>query len=69
MSGHLGETFNAVVTGVNEHGVFVRTLQPHMEGMLVQGQSGLDVGDRLAAKLVNTDPRRGFIDFARAASR
>jgi len=69
MSGHLGETFNAVVTGVNEHGVFVRTLQPNMEGMLVQGQSGLDVGDRLAAKLVNTDPRRGFIDFARASGR
>jgi VacB/RNase II family 3'-5' exoribonuclease len=69
MSRRVGETFNAVVTGVNEHGVFVRTLQPHMEGMLVQGQGGLDVGDRLTAKLVNTDPRRGFIDFARAVNR
>lgn len=69
MSGRIGETFNALVTGVNQYGVFVRTLQPHMEGMLVQGQSGLDVGDRLTAKLVNTDPRRGFIDFSRASSR
>jgi VacB/RNase II family 3'-5' exoribonuclease len=69
MSGRIGETFNAVVTGVNEHGVFVRTLQPHMEGMLVQGQSGLDVGDRLIARLVNTDPRRGFIDFSRTSAR
>ena len=69
MSGRIGEIFNSVVTGVNEHGVFVRTLQPHMEGMLVQGQSGLDVGDRLTVKLVNTDPRRGFIDFARAPGR
>ena len=69
MSGRIGEVFNSVVTGVNEYGVFVRTLQPHMEGMLVQGQSGLDVGDRLAVKLVNTDPRRGFIDFSRAPGR
>jgi VacB/RNase II family 3'-5' exoribonuclease len=69
MSGRIGETFDAVVTGVNEHGTFVRALQPHMEGMLVQGQAGLDVGDRVKVKLVNTDPRRGFIDFARVASR
>lgn len=69
MSGRIGDTFDAIVTGVNEHGTFVRALQPHMEGMLVQGQSGLDVGDRLNVKLVNTDPARGFIDFARTASR
>jgi exoribonuclease-2 len=66
MSSRIGQQFNAVVTGVNNYGTFVRTLAPHVDGMLVQGQKGLDVGDRLHVKLVRTDPYRGFIDFARA---
>jgi exoribonuclease II len=41
-------------------------LRPHVEGMLVQGQQGLDVGDNLKVKLVRTDVQRGYIDFARA---
>ncbi len=60
----IGQNFQAIVTGVNEHGTFVRAFDPHVEGMLVRGSHGLDVGDRLTVKLVNTDPQRGFIDFA-----
>jgi VacB/RNase II family 3'-5' exoribonuclease len=66
LANRIGEKFRAIVTGVNEHGTFVRTLAPHVDGMLVQGQSGLDVGDSLIVKLVRTDPSRGFIDFAAA---
>ena len=66
MSDKIGQIFDAIVTGVNEHGSFVRVLQPHVEGMLVQGKQGLDVGDRLRVKLVRTDAHRGYIDFARA---
>jgi exoribonuclease II len=33
--------------------------------MLIRGQQGADVGDRLHVKLVGTDPRRGYIDFAK----
>jgi exoribonuclease-2 len=62
----IGETFSAVVTGAGDKGVFVRVLGPPVEGMLVRGQQGADVGDRLQVKLVGTDPQRGFIDFARA---
>ncbi len=62
----VGEKFRAIVTGVNERGTFVRTLAPHVDGMLVQGQRGLDVGDSLEVRLVRTDPSRGFIDFASA---
>jgi len=61
----IGETFSAVVTGVTPNGVFVRVLGPPAEGLLIRGQKGVDVGDRLQVKLVSTDPRRGYIDFAR----
>jgi exoribonuclease-2 len=66
MAGRIGETFDAIVTGANSKGTFVRVLSPHVEGMLVQGQQGLDVGDSLHAKLVRTDVQQGYIDFARA---
>ncbi len=65
MTHRIGETFDAIVTGVTPHGTFVRVLQPHIEGLLVQAQ-GVDVGDRLCVKLTRTDVQRGYIDFARA---
>jgi VacB/RNase II family 3'-5' exoribonuclease len=61
---HIGQTYQAIVTGATDHGTFVRTLEPHVEGMVVRGGKGLDVGDRVTVKLVNTDPERGYIDFA-----
>jgi len=64
----IGQSFPAIVTGVNQYGTFVRTLNPHVDGMLVNlGKSHsrhVDVGDRLTVKLVSTDPERGYIDFA-----
>ncbi|HUC29880.1 MAG TPA: RNB domain-containing ribonuclease, partial [Candidatus Acidoferrum sp.] len=66
MQNRIGEVFDAIVTGVTDHGTFVRVLQPHIEGMLAQGQQGLDVGDKIRAKLVRTDPQKGYIDFVRA---
>jgi VacB/RNase II family 3'-5' exoribonuclease len=61
---HIGQTYQAIVTGATDHGTFVRTLDPHVEGMLVHGGKGLDVGDKVTVKLVSTDPQRGYIDFA-----
>jgi exoribonuclease-2 len=66
MSHRVGETFDAIVTGVTPKGTFVRVLQPHIEGLLAQGAQGLHVGDKIRAKLTRTDVQRGFIDFARA---
>ena len=60
----IGQSFQAIVTGVNNYGTFVRTLDPHVDGMLVQGGKGLDVGDRVTVKLISTNPEKGFIDFA-----
>jgi VacB/RNase II family 3'-5' exoribonuclease len=66
MQRRIGQTFTAIVTGVNEHGSFVRTTRPYVEGMLVRGQKGVDVGDKITVTLVHTDPERGYIDFARS---
>jgi VacB/RNase II family 3'-5' exoribonuclease len=66
MQHRIGEVFDAIVTGATEKGTFVRVLDPHLEGLLAQGQKGLDVGDRLRAKLVRTDVQKGYLDFARA---
>ena len=65
MQHRIGEVFDALVTGVTDRGTFLRVLQPRMEGLLVEGH-GLDVGDKLRAKLIRTDVQRGYIDFARA---
>ena len=61
----VGQVFSAVVTGVTPKGVFVRALDPPVEGRLMRGEHGLDVGDRLQVQLLSTDPERGFIDFGR----
>ena len=61
----IGETFQGVITGVTPKGTFVRVLNPPAEGLLIHGQQGVDVGDRVTVKLISTDPRRGYLDFAR----
>jgi VacB/RNase II family 3'-5' exoribonuclease len=60
-----GESFNAIVTGVTPKGVFVRVVNPPIEGRLMRGEQGVDVGDQIRVTLVSTDPQRGYIDFAR----
>jgi VacB/RNase II family 3'-5' exoribonuclease len=65
MSRRIGDVFDAIVTGVTPHGVFVRVLRPHVEGLLARGYEGVDVGDKLRVKLVSTDVERGYIDFAK----
>jgi exoribonuclease-2 len=66
LSRHVGETFDAFVTGASSRGTWVRIARPAAEGMLVRGFAGLDVGDRVQVKLVHTNFARGFIDFERA---
>ncbi|MGD0669066.1 MAG: RNB domain-containing ribonuclease [Bryobacteraceae bacterium] len=63
----IGENFQAVVTGNTPKGVFVRIFNPPVEGRLMRGEHGLDVGDRLRVTLLSTDPQRGFLDFGRVS--
>ncbi|MGA2135263.1 MAG: RNB domain-containing ribonuclease [Bryobacteraceae bacterium] len=65
MHDRIGETFPGVVTGVTPKGTFVRLVSPPVEGRMMRGEHGLDVGDQVRVKLLNTDPVRGFIDFGR----
>jgi exoribonuclease-2 len=63
LSHRIGETFDAVVTGVTQQGTWVRLRHPLVEGRLER--DGVDVGDHLKVRLVSTDVPRGYIDFAR----
>lgn len=65
LEGRRGEVFDAIVTGASSKGTWVRVLRPPVEGRVVRGEAGLDVGDRARVRLVSTDVERGFIDFAR----
>jgi exoribonuclease-2 len=61
----VGQKFAAVVTGVTPKGVFVRISEPPVEGRLMRGEHGVDVGDQIQVTLLSTDAQRGFIDFGR----
>ena len=65
VSSRIGERFEALVTGASPKGTFVRVGAPPIEGMLVRGSQGLDVGDRVDVQLSHVDVDRGFIDFVR----
>jgi VacB/RNase II family 3'-5' exoribonuclease len=63
LEGRVGERFDGLVTGASSKGTWVRIFHPPIEGRVVRGFEGLDVGDRVRVRLVETDPERGFIDF------
>jgi len=66
LEGRVGEQFDGIVTGASEKGTWVGISRPPVEGRMVRGFQGLDVGDRVTVKLVGTNVEQGFIDFARA---
>jgi VacB/RNase II family 3'-5' exoribonuclease len=61
----IGERFDAIVTGAAPKGTWVRLLHTPVEGKLVHGFEGMDVGRRIHVQLIHTDVERGFIDFKR----
>ena len=63
----IGQRFDALVTGASEKGTWARIVHPPVEGKVVRGEEGLDVGDRVRVQLVATDVERGYIDFARVS--
>ncbi len=65
LADRVGQRFDALVTGASPKGTWVRVLRPPVEGRVMQGEEGLDVGDKVRVRLIGTDPVHGFIDFAR----
>jgi exoribonuclease-2 len=65
LSNRVGEHFDGIVTGASAKGTWVRIFHPPIEGKLVRGHQGLDIGDRTNVKLLGVDVERGFIDFGR----
>ena len=63
LSSRIGERFDAVCTGAADKGTWVRIFQPPIEGRLLHGAEGVDVGHRLKVQLVRTDVEKGYIDF------
>lgn len=62
----VGKIFSALVTGAAPKGTWVRLLNaPPIEGKLVKGFKGVDVGDHIKVKLIKVDVLNGHIDFAR----
>ena len=64
----IGQRFDAIVTGASDKGTWVRLLEPPVEGKLVTGANGVDVGDTVRVVLVSTNVERGYIDFSRVRS-
>jgi exoribonuclease-2 len=61
----IGDTFDAVVTGVSRKATWIETTPDGIEGRLVRGTAGLEKDDRVRVVLLVADARRGYIDFAR----
>ena len=66
LHGRIGEVFDALVTGAAAKGTFVRISSPMLEGRVVRGFEGLDVGDTARVRLLAVDAEKSFIDFERA---
>ena len=64
----VGETFDAVVSGVSQKATWIVVEPEQIEGRLVRGRRGLSVGDAVRVVLLAVDPARGFIDLARDAA-
>ncbi len=67
LSARIGQRFQGMVTGASPSGTWIRLTAPPVEGRIVQGYEGLDVGDQAQVRLTHTDVERGFIDFARVS--
>jgi exoribonuclease-2 len=68
LESRIGEQFDSIVTGASEKGTWVRLLTIPIEGKLVQGFEGMDVGDRTHVQLISVDVERGYIDFKKVSS-
>jgi VacB/RNase II family 3'-5' exoribonuclease len=63
LESRIGEKFDAIITGASAKGTWARLLSMPVDGRIVEGFPGVDVGNRIRVQLVSADVERGFIDF------
>ena len=63
LESRIGEQFDAIITGASDKGTWARLLTIPVEGKVVHGFEGVDVGDRIHVQLISINVERGFIDF------
>jgi ribonuclease R len=68
LESRIGEQFAAIVTGASDKGTWARLLTIPVEGRVVRGFEGVDVGDRIHVQLIAVDVERGYIDFRKVGS-
>ncbi|MBU1998832.1 MAG: RNB domain-containing ribonuclease [Candidatus Omnitrophica bacterium] len=66
LSGQIGESFDAIVTGASDKGTYARIITPPAEGRVMRGENGLVVGQKVRVRLAGVNPSKGWIDFERA---
>jgi exoribonuclease-2 len=64
----IGEQFDSIVTGASPKGTWARLLTIPVEGRVVHGFEGLDVGNRIRVQLISVDVDRGYIDFRKVSA-
>jgi exoribonuclease-2 len=65
LQSRIGERFDGIVTGAGAKGTWARVFHPPVEGKIVHGFDGLDIGERVHLKLIGVNVDAGFIDFVR----
>jgi VacB/RNase II family 3'-5' exoribonuclease len=68
LESRIGEQFDSIITGASEKGTWVRLLTIPVEGKLVKGFEGMDVGNRLRVQLIEVNVEQGFVDFKKVSS-
>ncbi len=68
LASRIGDQFDAICTGAADKGTWVRIFRPPIEGRLLYGYEGIDVGTRLRVQLIHTDVEKGYIDFKKIRS-
>ncbi|MDE1798452.1 MAG: RNB domain-containing ribonuclease [Candidatus Micrarchaeota archaeon] len=63
LQGRIGQTFDAMITGASDKGVYARIFEPPVEGKIVSRVKNVHVGQKVRVRLIDLDPQNGFIDF------
>ena len=63
LASRIGDRFDAICTGAADKGTWVRIFHPPVEGRLLYGYEGVEVGNRLKVQLIHTNVDKGYIDF------